>query len=67
VLRCEAEGRGGQTVEDTGQLTKKRMEDHRRREAKLALAKDFITRNKNAGMSGSQCCQPRRNGKRVLV
>jgi arylsulfatase len=46
VLRCKADGKGGQTVEDTGPLTKKRMETVD--EETLALAKDFITRQKNA-------------------
>ena len=26
VLHCKADGKGGQTIEDTGPLTKKRME-----------------------------------------
>jgi arylsulfatase len=47
VLRCKADGRGGQTIEDTGPLTRKRMETID--EETLAAAKDFITRQKNAG------------------
>ena len=42
VLRCTADGKGGQTIEDTGPLTKKRMETID--EETLAAAKDFITR-----------------------
>ena len=42
VLRCKADGNGGQTVEDTGPLTKKRMETVD--EETLAAAKDFIQR-----------------------
>ena len=41
VLRCKADGKGGQTIEDTGPLTKKRMETID--EETLAAAKDFIT------------------------
>jgi arylsulfatase len=47
VIRAKADGKGGQTVEDTGQLTKKRMETID--EETLASAKDFITRNQKAG------------------
>src|SRR5262245_58233662 len=47
VLKCKADGRGGQTIEDTGPLTRKRMETID--EETLAAAKDFITRQKNAG------------------
>jgi len=47
VIRSKADGKGGQTVEDTGQLTKKRMETVD--EETLAAAKDFVTRQKNAG------------------
>ena len=47
VLRSKADGKGGQTIEDTGPLTKKRMETID--EETLAAAKDFITRQKNAG------------------
>ena len=46
VLRCKADGKGGQTIEDTGPLTKKRMETID--EETLAAASDFITRQKNA-------------------
>ncbi len=47
IIRSKADGRGGQTIEDTGPLTKKRMETID--EETLAAAKDFITRQKNAG------------------
>jgi arylsulfatase len=47
VIRAKADGKGGQTIEDTGPLTKKRMETID--EETLALAKDFVTRQKNAG------------------
>jgi arylsulfatase A-like enzyme len=47
VLKCKADGKGGQTIEDTGPLTKKRMETID--EETLAAAKDFVTRQKNAG------------------
>ena len=47
VIRSKADSKGGQTVEDTGQLTKKRMETID--EETLAVAKDFVTRQKNAG------------------
>lgn len=46
VIRAKADGKGGQSVEDTGPLTKKRMETID--EETLAAAKDFITRQKNA-------------------
>ncbi len=42
VLRCTADGTGGQTIIDTGPLTKKRMETID--EETLAAAKDFIAR-----------------------
>jgi arylsulfatase A-like enzyme len=42
VLRCRADGKGGQTIEDTGPLTRKRMETID--EETLAAAKDFIQR-----------------------
>ena len=42
VLHCKADGKGGQTIEDTGPLTKKRMETID--EETIAAAKDFITR-----------------------
>ena len=47
VLHCKADGKGGQTIEDTGPLTKKRMETID--EETLAAAKDFITRQNKAG------------------
>jgi arylsulfatase len=47
VLRCKADGKGGQTFEDTGQLTRKRMETIDAET--LAAAKDFIKRQKDAG------------------
>jgi arylsulfatase len=47
VLRCKADGKGGQTIEDTGPLTKKRMETID--EETLAAAKDFIKRQNASG------------------
>ncbi|MFT3687025.1 MAG: arylsulfatase [Phycisphaerales bacterium] len=47
VLKCKADGKGGQTIEDTGALTKKRMETID--EETLAAAKDFIKRQKDSG------------------
>ncbi len=47
VLKCKADGNGGQTIEDTGPLTKKRMETID--EESLAAAKDFIKRKHEAG------------------
>jgi arylsulfatase len=47
VLRCKADGKGGQTIEDTGPLTRKRMETVD--EETLAAAKDFIKRQHQAG------------------
>jgi arylsulfatase len=47
VLHCKADGKGGQTIEDTGPLTKKRMETID--EETLAAAKDFIKRQNEAG------------------
>ncbi len=47
VLRCKADGNGGQTIEDTGPLTRKRMETID--EETLAAAKDFIKRQHKAG------------------
>ncbi len=47
VLRCKADGQGGQTIEDTGPLTKKRMETID--EETIAAAKEFITRQTKAG------------------
>ncbi len=40
VLKTKADGKGGQTIEDTGPLTKKRMETID--EETVAAAKDFI-------------------------
>ena len=42
VLKCKADGKGGQTIENTGPLTKKRMETID--EETLAAAKDYIQR-----------------------
>jgi arylsulfatase len=47
VLRCKADGQGGQTIEDTGPLTKKRMETVD--DETVAAAKDFIQRQHDAG------------------
>ncbi len=47
VLHCWADGKGGQKIEDTGPLTKKRMETID--EETVAAAKDFITRQVKAG------------------
>lgn len=47
VLHSKADGKGGQTVEDTGPLTKKRMETID--EETVAAAKEFITRQAKAG------------------
>jgi arylsulfatase len=47
VLKCKADGQGGQTIENTGPLTKKRMETID--DETVAAAKDFMTRQKNAG------------------
>jgi arylsulfatase len=47
VLKCKADGKGGQTIENTGPLTKKRMETID--EETVAAAKDFIQRQKDAG------------------
>jgi arylsulfatase A-like enzyme len=48
VLRCKADGKGGQTIEDTGPLTKKRMETID--DETVAAAKEFITRQQKAGV-----------------
>jgi len=48
VLKCKADGKGGQTVEDTGALTKKRMETID--DETVAAAKEFITRQQKAGV-----------------
>lgn len=47
VLKCKADGRGGQSIEDTGPLTRKRMETID--DETVAAAKDFITRKTRAG------------------
>ena len=47
VLNCKADGKGGQTIEDTGPLTKKRMETID--DETVAAAKDFIERQQKAG------------------
>jgi arylsulfatase A-like enzyme len=46
VLKCKADGRGGQTIEDSGPLTKKRMETID--EETLVAAEDFIKRQHQA-------------------
>jgi arylsulfatase len=48
VLRCKADGKGGQTIEDTGALTRKRMETID--DETVAAAKEFITRQNKAGV-----------------
>jgi len=47
VLKCKADGKGGQTIENLGPLTKKRMETID--DESMAAAKDFITRQAKAG------------------
>src|SRR5512134_262172 len=47
VLRCKADGKGGQTIENTGPLTRKRMETID--DETMAAAKEFITRQNKAG------------------
>ncbi len=47
VLKCKADGKGGQTIEDTGALTKERMETID--DETVAAAKDFIKRKNEAG------------------
>jgi arylsulfatase A-like enzyme len=47
VIKATADGKGGQTIVDTGPLTKKRMETID--DESVAAAKDFITRQVNAG------------------
>lgn len=47
VLKCKADGKGGQTIENTGPLTKKRMETID--EETVAAAKDFIQRQTKEG------------------
>ncbi len=46
VLKCKSDGKGGQTIEDTGPLTKKRMETVD--EEFLAAALDFMDRQHRA-------------------
>ena len=47
VLRSKADGNGGQTIEDTGPLTRKRMETID--DETVAAAQEFITRQVNEG------------------
>ncbi|MCP4195813.1 MAG: arylsulfatase, partial [Proteobacteria bacterium] len=47
VLHCKADGKGSQSIKDTGPLTKKRMETID--DETVAAAKDFITRQNKAG------------------
>ena len=47
VLHCKADGNGGQTIEDTGPLTKKRMETID--DETVDAAKDFIVRMNETG------------------
>jgi arylsulfatase A-like enzyme len=47
VLKCKADGKGGQTIEDTGPLNKKRMETID--DEVTAAAKDFMKRQTSAG------------------
>ncbi len=47
VIRSKADGKGGQTIENLGPLTKKRMETID--EESLAAAKEFLTRQAKAG------------------
>ena len=47
VIHSKADGKGGQTIENTGPLTKKRMETID--EESLAVAKDFIKKQHEAG------------------
>lgn len=47
VLHCKADGKGGQTIKDTGPLTKKRMETID--EETLMAAKEFISRKNQDG------------------
>lgn len=48
VLHCRADGKGGQTIEDTGPLNKKRMETID--DEVLAKTIDFINRQNEAGI-----------------
>ena len=47
ILKSKADGKGGQTIENLGPLTKKRMETID--DETVAAAKDFITRQHQAG------------------
>jgi arylsulfatase len=47
VIHSKADGKGGQTIENTGPLTRKRMETID--EESLAVAKDFIKKQHEAG------------------
>jgi arylsulfatase A-like enzyme len=47
VLRCKADGKGGQSIETTGPLTRERMETID--EETLAAAKDYIQRQAEGG------------------
>jgi len=47
VIKSKADGKGGQTIENLGPLTKKRMETID--DESMAAAKDFITRKARAG------------------
>jgi arylsulfatase A-like enzyme len=47
VLKCKADGKGGQSIDNTGPLTKKRMETID--DETVAAAKDFIIRQNAAG------------------
>jgi arylsulfatase len=47
VLKCKADGKGGQTIENTGALTKKRMETID--DETVAAAKEYIKRQHEAG------------------
>jgi arylsulfatase A-like enzyme len=47
ILKCKTDGKGGQTIENLGPLTKKRMETID--DETVAAAKEFITRQNKAG------------------
>ncbi|CAE7357049.1 aslA [Symbiodinium sp. CCMP2456] len=47
VLHCKADGKGGQTIEDTGALTKKRMETID--DESIKVAKEFIEKQSKEG------------------
>ena len=51
VIHSKADGKGGQKIEDTGPLTKKRMETID--DETIAAAKDFITRQNEGRASRS--------------